>query len=611
MADIKVVANELSEKIIRKIDPSWTTLQKIRFVYLEMGKYLEKNTDFFLNDKLDDVKKSNTEMHDIYMNDKIEEVTRYDNKQYQIICKSAAIFLKTVYDKLGIVSSYVHTCGPETDLLHWFLVVQDENTQYFLTLAADLPYIKNGFPTEHFANRIEYLSVVSKKQQYDIPNDSRLRLNRRKDLLPNGDEIEYDELETTSLWPNQTDSPKEYRRKIEAMKALDESIGYGYLYDDFDTVFTKLYSDLYMKHYERNMEIYRMFRECFNIGDSSFVKTDDITKEQVENFKTELNFFVSTKIENLFGVTPNKKAAANFEKYFKPYFERIIPGINLSLDASEILEEYKKDIKGIKNPEYKEAIVMLKGVIYIESKLDEFIRYKELCESLEKKMYHIIRDKSINDEEAFKKMESISKFLEESYEMYNQAKQELSIVKINNILERISMYFLPEQLKQKCDTNEYVGIDYIIDKFTYLFPLIFDCDFNKKETSYVTNFSKQGYSEQVVIIKETLKKIFSELSLKNCQQLPTYDDSFNPIDNRIRILPYRDRQTGEYAIVFRFWANLEIDEDEKTFIYIPKENLLREFIPFSDNRRYLCVSNSMKNTIDDLENFEEPKKNSR
>lgn len=43
-----ITLNELIEQITSSVEPSWDTLKKIRYVYIELGKYLEKNTDFFM-----------------------------------------------------------------------------------------------------------------------------------------------------------------------------------------------------------------------------------------------------------------------------------------------------------------------------------------------------------------------------------------------------------------------------------------------------------------------------------------------------------------------------------------------------------------------------------
>ena len=148
-----------------------------------LGKYLEKNTDFFLNDKLESLKISDEDIKRIYTDDKIAVANRNNNYSYQIICKSAALVLKGIFDRLNIKSTMVHTCGKEDEIRHWFLVVSDDNyKQYYLTLAADLPYIKNEFPTHHFANSIPYFNItqnsISKNE-----DKSKESLNKVKDRI--------------------------------------------------------------------------------------------------------------------------------------------------------------------------------------------------------------------------------------------------------------------------------------------------------------------------------------------------------------------------------------------------------------------------------------------
>ena len=41
--------NEVTDRVISSVDNSWTTLEKIRYVYLAVGKMLSKYTDFFFS----------------------------------------------------------------------------------------------------------------------------------------------------------------------------------------------------------------------------------------------------------------------------------------------------------------------------------------------------------------------------------------------------------------------------------------------------------------------------------------------------------------------------------------------------------------------------------
>ena len=66
ISDSNEIVKKVSFEIISRINPEWTDLQKIRFVYIELGKYLEKNTDFFLNKKMTNGKMSSAELLEIY-----------------------------------------------------------------------------------------------------------------------------------------------------------------------------------------------------------------------------------------------------------------------------------------------------------------------------------------------------------------------------------------------------------------------------------------------------------------------------------------------------------------------------------------------------------------
>ena len=122
--------NELIEKVVSSVKSEWTTLEKIRFVYLETGKYLSKNTDFFfsMDGKLDDNNLSLKDLADIYNDDKLVESTK-------VICKSSALILKKIYDRLGIKSKLVKSVNNITEykngdnlltVNHWMLAVYDK-----------------------------------------------------------------------------------------------------------------------------------------------------------------------------------------------------------------------------------------------------------------------------------------------------------------------------------------------------------------------------------------------------------------------------------------------------------------------------------------------------
>ena len=162
-----MTVEELSKKVIDSIDDSWSTIEKIRYVYLEVGKFVEKYTDFFysVDKKLGEKQLSLDKIKDIYDDEK-------KSGDLKVICRSAAFLLQHIYDELGIESKLIKTnntiiaSDDEMEFLlhHWILVVKDGDKNYFMTLTADLPYIQSGMETRHFAANIPYKRMYGNKE---------------------------------------------------------------------------------------------------------------------------------------------------------------------------------------------------------------------------------------------------------------------------------------------------------------------------------------------------------------------------------------------------------------------------------------------------------------
>ncbi len=149
---------KIIEEIINGIDSSYTKNEKIRYVYLELGKRLSKDADFFFSvfNKLDKKNLSVEELKSIYNN---------ENLTKKVVCKSCSKALKTIFDKIGIESQIIKTVKNNTikdnnstlDIYHYFVCCKgDDDKNYFLTLSADLGNIQMGYRTKHFANNIPY-----------------------------------------------------------------------------------------------------------------------------------------------------------------------------------------------------------------------------------------------------------------------------------------------------------------------------------------------------------------------------------------------------------------------------------------------------------------------
>jgi len=138
-------------------NPNWSQNVKIRYAYIELGKIIHKNVNFFytLYNKLGDKNLKTPELNEILSN-KFNE---------SVICRTSAEMLKYIFDNTGISSKIIKTISEEkyqdeygtTIINHYFLSAQgDDNKNYFLTLTADLHNIQAGFKTEHFAGNIPY-----------------------------------------------------------------------------------------------------------------------------------------------------------------------------------------------------------------------------------------------------------------------------------------------------------------------------------------------------------------------------------------------------------------------------------------------------------------------
>lgn len=655
--DISRVVETIYQGIKDKVNPFWTNLQKIRYIYLKTGEYLEKNTDFFLNEKMGANKLPEEENNKIFFDDKVFEVNRSDKVNYQTICKSSSIILKELYDRFDIESECVITCGKKDEVRHWFLVAKDGESQYFLTLAADFPYIKNHMPTKYFGNGISYFhgvnymgsngakDKISAKvksmgldlddlvyyqtglntycfalkrdlrnfsftedlgylkefreltNELDDPNNS-FTLIFRQYNLPADVELE----ETTHNFGDFTIEHEEIKHtnltRGNELQELDESIGYGSVYEYEDVTNSAVYNNLFYVYSAEDSDVFQLFHKCFGLTDEITCKPINmINRNSVNNFIHGLKEMLIKEISK---VPYNRQ---NYETIISKYIQsktgiKIEPNVTFK----KYLRKVKKETKDNKIIDLIDTSLSILG---IEDSYNNFLDIRDEKLKLEGeiksdlKRYHSndIVDKTKENEIYDKQINllDVEKNLEE-------ASRRVSFIKMNKQLHEIAYHFMKGEDYSKSD--KYVPVDYIYKKFVTLFPLIFDCCYDEA-CDYQTEFSKQGYSEQVVIIKEMVKKMFSELTEKNCSSLPHYNTKFTPTQNRIRIYPLRSNKTGEYAIGFRFWSNPKyVDEDEINLAYIPSENVLRE-LTILDIVEYKIMSKSLDRVVAATEDLED------
>lgn len=655
MDTVYEIIDSVAAKIVAAIDPAWDKLQKIRFVYLELGKYLEKNADFFENSKLLNYGYSEDEMAAIYYDDKLYEANRVNaRKQYQVICKSAALFLKRTFDKLGIDAEYVHTVGSVDNILHWFIVVKDDaGEQYFLTLAADLPYIKNNFPTVHFGNDIKCLQTTTIKSDGEVKAYNKLekrltdmnislddvlayKASDNKVIVIPPSNVRYFKIKDNDIKPinlatekvdeyvlmmcyydtlDLSDSiGKEEKTEIvgnievsydviahsdlitiganaKKLEHVDNSIGYGKLYETTNMLTEKELNDLFLIFSEENSEIYHIFRDAFDLNTGSARKLDDITCEQANRFISNLENYICDMLEPYFNT--NSKNFKAFIIELLCYLEDV-DTIDTNLTLTELLKKYKKRLKEINEPPYDRIFKLIQSVNSIAENFKTFFILKNKIELLEEECLNANYDNE--------RLTSIQEKLEVTVKNYKRVKKDLSIVKMTPLLNRIAFFFIQKELVDVA-SSEYVSIEYVVNKFRMMFPIVFDCNFEGYETVKFNDFSGQNYSEQIVIVKKLLKKMFPELNEQNSREMENYDTNYSAVENRIRTYPLKNKITGEYCIAFKFGRSVD-EDDMDEFVYIPSENLLRKRDAIKDHNLYWVVSQTFNNQINKIESDE-------
>jgi hypothetical protein len=177
---------KIIDEIVSNVNNNWNKDEKIRFVYIELGKKLVKNIDFFLSldNKLGDKNLTIEQMKDIY------DLKISSNK---VICKTSAEYLHAIFNKIGIESNIEKTVEQDHvgnnengfNINHFFVSCIGENNKiYFLTLTPDLVNIKLGFETEHFGKKMFYIDSFTNKQYYQGPeiNCSEFDLDELKEI---------------------------------------------------------------------------------------------------------------------------------------------------------------------------------------------------------------------------------------------------------------------------------------------------------------------------------------------------------------------------------------------------------------------------------------------
>lgn len=557
-----MTVNELVNLVVSEVNPNWSTLHKIRYVYLALGKFLQKDTDFFfsVDNKLSDKNLSIEEIEKIYEDKKL-------TGDFKVICRSAAYLLQRVYDELGIKSELIksnnNVINYEADdknvlINHWFLAVYDENNNaYFLTLASDLPYIQMNMQTRHFATNIPYKKATKSGEEIQVYC---------------GDEIKHTVL-----------SDKELR-------SIDMDIGYiknkFRLDDDFrptkewhynygDAAISMLSNELknnmlYYELEEQNTKFYSKITE-FKSGDRTISLLDDrldsLTKEDWDVWVRRLCRFVHRKIEKII----------QYKIFVDVYYDS--PDWNY--------EDWIRDVCVQIQRHLYQYVTKTDESLYIQGEFKYSNWYRKMKKAIEDNYDGIDYD-------------NVLLILNKTNVLANMVLHLGPQKNFSTLLNSLASHFIKREFVfENSINNGVVSSKYIAHKFRILFRKIFSCNVE------TTEFNSMDYSEQIVIIKMILDRMFPELTMENGVLPEWYDDRYSIIQNRIQTYAIKHRNLDKYAIVFHIIGDESCDDTY--YFYDPKENVFKITNILNINHDYIIISNRLKTRIEEMEDMEQKK----
>ena len=557
--------NEVTDRVISSVDNSWSTLEKIRYVYLAVGKMLSKYTDFFfsVDNKLAEQQLSMSEIEDVYEDDK-------SSGDLRVICRSAAYILERIYSELGIKSELVksnnNVINYEVDdksllINHWFLAVYDDDGKaYFLTLASDLPYIQTNMQTRHFATNIPYRKMAKNGDIIQVYC---------------GDEIEHTVLSDAEL--RELDMKVGYiKHKYnydENYKRTDEV---HYNYDDaaLHMLNNELKSNkLYMELEGYDTHFYKRLTE-FKNGDKviSFCDTpkDEITSDDWNVWLRKLCHVVHRRLDKIIG----------YRIMIKKYYDD--PEWNYNEWIEEVCKQIQRYI-----------------FQYSDKSLDHLWIQGEFNYSRWSRAMKREEDLKYNELD----VDNIMLMLDKTNVLANYAMSGKPPKNFMSLFSSLGYHFVKrEHTLEGAMVNGTVSSKYIAHKFKVLFTRIFSCN------EELIDLNKMEYSEQIVIIKMILDRMFPELTSGNAIMEDFYNENYSLVQNRIQVYSLKHKVSGEYAVVFHVLGDETMSDSY--FFYDLKKNKFKIANILKINKEYTIVSDRFKSRIEEMEQIIE-KKNKR
>lgn len=563
--------NEIINDIVGRVNKDWSTLTKIRFAYVELGKCLQKNTDFFfsVDNKLQDNNLSFDEIESIYN----EEVVL----STEVICRSSSILLKAILDRLGIESKLVKSINNvmeysdgDRDLIinHWMLVVSDGEKEYFCTLSSDLPYIQMGMETKHFGVNIPYVKELNDGTSIHVYE---------------GEEIKHSVLSR------------------EQLKEIDVEICYirdYYRYDESNQAskdWNLQYSNASLNMLRDAVRGNKLFNEI-EISRSDFIK---------ETFEFEGH---GGRHISLYDGSIKSLSSEDWQIWIKIVCKNVLKKI------CEIIGYEIYPIPPIDSKDWNYDSWLLSLCCMIEDEVYSRLDVKNY-DSLDGMSIDVTNfkynkwSKKVKNTFIFDKdyeCENIVLLLDKMNAIVNYVNGKNKNGSLNSLFNSISHHFINSEHTyiNNIEEDGKLSNDYIAYKFSLMFDRVFSCSEGR------TDFNNMSYSEQVVIIKEVLGIMFPEITYENSGMVSDYDNRFSPVLNRIQVFPVKENSTGEYAIVFGILGEEEKEENEYYFFYDLKSNKFEVCDILNVYQNYTIVSNRMKNrfSVEDLENLESQRK---
>lgn len=557
--------NEIINNIVNSVNHNWPILYKIRYAYVELGKYLQKDTDFFfsVDNKLGENNLTFQEISDIYNDDVVLSTN--------VICKSASQLLKMVYDRLGIKSKLVKSINNvieysdgenEISINHWMLAVSDGENEYFCTLSSDLPYIQMGMETKHFGVNIPYTKELSDGTIINVYEGEEIKntVISKEDLRNIDIAIKY--INHYYRYDESLHNSKEWQLHYDnaSLIMLRDSVRGNKLFNELEISKSEFFNRMMEFEGEngRNISFYEQEISSLTDGDWNIW-----IKKLCEEVLNKCNEIIGYEI---YPIPSLSSAYWNYDSWLLSF---------TFLLENEIYRQYNLSKEEVK-----------------EVELDvEHFKYNKWSKRLKQKL----------DIKGMYNHENLIFILDKLNALVNCVNFKGKNGNLNSLFQSLSYHFIDRNnlYENNIDENGKLSSYYIANKFNEMFQRVFSCN------EIVTDFNNMSYSEQAVIVKEVLAVMFPEISYENSSMIEGYNDTYSPMLNRIHLYPVKSKINGEYALIFNIVGD-GVDEDFY-FFYELKTNAFGVCNVLDVNNDYIFVSDRLKNkfSVEELENIDD------